>query len=88
PWFGDAGLCAQGDKVRFVSAKSPRVAGQVMRVGDRYLVQWDTDAVDVDAWLRLPEKRGGVLHLAKVDPDADFSSDFEDLAFTRSGDCR
>jgi len=87
PWFGDAGLCAQGDKVRFVSAKSPRVAGQVMRVGDRYLVQWDTDAVDVDAWLRLPDKRGGTLHLAKVDPDADFSTDFEDLAFIRSGAC-
>lgn len=87
PWFGDVGICAQGDKVRFVSAKSPRVAGQVMRVDNRYLVQWDSDAVDVDAWLRLPEKRGGTLHLAKVDPDADFSTDFEDLAFTRSGDC-
>ncbi|MBS0556334.1 MAG: beta-lactamase family protein [Proteobacteria bacterium] len=87
PWFGDVGICAKGATVRFVSVKSPRVAGQVMRVGDRYLVQWDTDAVDVDAWLRLPEKRGGVLHLAKVDPDADFSTDFEDLAFTRSGDC-
>jgi len=25
--------------------------------------------------------------MAKVDPDADFSSDFEDLAFTRERDC-
>ena len=27
------------------------------------------------------------LTMAKVDPNADFSSDYEDLAFGRSGDC-
>ena len=87
PWFGEARLCKQGGAVRFVSAKSPRMTGQVMRVGDKYLVHWDSDAVDVEAWLRFPEKAGGELHLAKVDPDADFSTDFEDLAFTRQHDC-
>jgi len=87
PWFGEARICAQGRAVRFVSAKSPRMAGQVMRVGDKYLVHWDSDAVDVEAWLRLPEKSGDALHLAKVDPDADFSTDFEDLAFTREHGC-
>jgi hypothetical protein len=25
--------------------------------------------------------------MSKIDPDADFSSDFEDLAFVRTGDC-
>jgi len=87
PWFGEARICAQGKAVRFASAKSPRMAGQVMRVGDKYLVHWDSDAVDVEAWLRLPEKSGDALHLAKVDPDADFSTDFEDLAFTRERGC-
>ncbi|WP_347262286.1 serine hydrolase domain-containing protein [Rudaea sp.] len=87
PWFGEARICAQGSAVRFASAKSPRMAGQVMRVGDRYLVHWDSDAVDVEAWLRLPDSSGGELHLAKVDPDADFSTDFEDLAFTRERGC-
>ena len=87
PWFGEARICAQGRAVRFASAKSPRMAGQVMRVGDKYLVHWDNDAVDVEAWLRLPEKSGDALHLAKVDPDADFSTDFEDLAFTREHGC-
>jgi CubicO group peptidase (beta-lactamase class C family) len=87
PWFGEARICAQGDAVRFVSAKSPLVAGQVMRVGDKYLVHWDSDAVDVAAWLRFPDKSGGTLRLAKVDPDADFSTDFEDLAFARERGC-
>lgn len=87
PWFGDARICAQGDSVRFASLKSPKMTGQVMRVGDKYLVQWDSDAVDTEAWLRFPEKFGDTLRLAKIDPDADFSTDFEDLAFTRDHGC-
>jgi CubicO group peptidase (beta-lactamase class C family) len=87
PWFGEARICAQGDMVRFASIKSPLMTGQVMRVGHQYLVHWDTDAVDVEAWLHFPEKSGGALHLAKLDPGADFSTDFEDLAFTRERGC-
>lgn len=85
PWLGEVRLCAQAGTVRFASAKSPLLAGQVMRVGDRFLVHWDDD--NVEAWLRFPEKSDGTLHMAKVDPDADFSSDFEDLAFTREHAC-
>lgn len=85
PWFGEASLCVQRGRVRFASSKSPRLSGQVMRVGDRYLVQWDHG--DIEAWLRFPERADGALHMAKVDPDADFSSDYEDLAFTREHAC-
>ncbi|ULU26294.1 serine hydrolase domain-containing protein [Dyella terrae] len=86
PWFGEVQLCAQGDTVRFASLKSPLLTGQVMRVGDRYLVHWDRD--EIEAWLRFPEHAGGTLRMAKVDPDADFSSDYEDLAFTREHACK
>ena len=85
PWFGEASLCARGDTVRFVSKLSPMLSGQVMRVGSQYLVHWDHG--DAEAWLRFPERTGGVLHLAKVDPDADFSYDYEDLAFRREHAC-
>lgn len=103
PWFGKVRLCAAGDKVRFASAKSPRLTGQLMRVGQRYLVHWDHG--DEEAWLKLPGESGqqklsglqspaaqtpegsATMHMAKVDPDADFSYDFEDLAFVRIGDC-
>jgi CubicO group peptidase (beta-lactamase class C family) len=85
PWFGETRICAQGDSVHFASLKSPKMAGQVMRVGNRYLVQWDRD--DVEAWLTFPKDSAGTLRMAKVDPDADFSSDFEDLAFTREHAC-
>jgi CubicO group peptidase (beta-lactamase class C family) len=87
PWFGESRICAQGGGVHFASLRSPRMTGQVMRVGAKYLVHWDSDSVDTEAWLRFPEKSGGTLRLAKIDPDADFSTDFEDLAFTREHGC-
>jgi hypothetical protein len=83
PRFGDVRLCAQDGKVRFASLKSPRLAGDVVRVGKRWLVDWDAD--EIEAWLDIAPD--GRMTLAKVDPDGDFSSDYEDLAFTRVGDC-
>lgn len=85
PWFGRVRLCANGDGVRFAAEKSPRMAGTVMRAGRRELVQWDDDGVDPEAWLDFPAAAS--MRMAKVDPDGDFSSDYEDLAFTREGDC-
>ena len=89
PWFGEASVCAQGDTVRFVAAKSPLLSGKIQQVGGRWLVDWDADEVDAEAWLdfaRAPD--GGItLGMSKVDPDADFSYDYEDLAFARIGDC-
>lgn len=85
PWFGEVHLCAKGNAVQFASVRSPTLVGEVMRVGDKYLVHWAHG--DAEAWLRFPQQAGGTLHMAKVDPDADFSYDYEDLAFTRQGAC-
>jgi hypothetical protein len=66
------------------------LTGVVMRAGDRYLVDWDADQVDAEAWLFFAGGEGGEaknLTMAKVDPDADFSYDYEDLSFTRIGEC-
>ena len=87
-WFGEVSLGKRGDKVRFNSAKSPLMTGVVMRVGQRYLVDWDDDSVDAEAWLNFADgAKDAALTLAKVDPQADFSFDYEDLAFTRERDC-
>ena len=85
PWFGEVSICARDHAVHFASAKSPTLSGQVMRVDSRYLVQWDHG--DAEAWLNFPPAANDTLHMAKVDPDADFSYDYEDLAFKRIGDC-
>jgi len=85
PWLGEVNLCAKGKTVRIAAVKSPKLAGQVMRVDNRFLVHWDHG--NEEAWLHFPEQKDGVLRIAKVDPAADFSDDFEDLAFTREHGC-
>ena len=53
-------------------------------------MDWDDDSVDAEAWLDFAGNGNGdvaTLTLAKVDPEADFSYDYEDLAFSRIGDC-
>jgi CubicO group peptidase (beta-lactamase class C family) len=85
PWFGDVTVCGGDDGVRFRAAKSPLLDGAVHEVGQRWLVDWDDPSVDAEAWLHWDD--GGGLKMSKIDPQADFSYDYEDLAFVRVGDC-
>lgn len=87
PWFGDVAICAEKGRVRFRSTKSPLMLGTLMRAGKRGLVDWDADSVDAEAWLDFTSGEAPSLRMSKVDPEADFSFDYEDLAFTRVGDC-
>ncbi|HEY6642413.1 serine hydrolase domain-containing protein [Povalibacter sp.] len=87
PWFGDVSICARESTVGFVAAKSPRMAGRIMQVGERRLVDWDDDSIDAEPWLEFSSAQPATLQLSKVDPDADFSYDYDDLAFTRIRDC-
>jgi CubicO group peptidase (beta-lactamase class C family) len=90
PWFGEIRICPAGEGVRFHSLKSPKLDGDVMRAGGRLLVDWRDEDVDVDAWLDFSDAAGGTrrLRMAKTDPDADFSYDYEDLDFERVGECQ
>ena len=90
PWFGEVGLCPAGEVVAFASARSPLMRGRLMRVDARWLLDWDEDEVDAEAWLQPPATGSGdgaTLTLSHVDPEADFSYDYADLAFTRVRDC-
>jgi CubicO group peptidase (beta-lactamase class C family) len=101
PWFGEVSICDRKDAIVFASAKSPQLTGKLMRVeGGGILVDWDQDDIDTEAWLHFEgrifntknpvrDAKSAVtkLFMTKVDPNADFSYDFEDLAFTRVGPC-
>ncbi|MEP6906976.1 MAG: serine hydrolase [Pseudoxanthomonas sp.] len=90
PWFGEVRLCTRDTQVSFQSQKSPMLSGRVMSSGGRYLIDWDHDSVDLEAWLDFKQdKASGMrqMSLAKVDPEGDFSFDYEDLAFERVGAC-
>ncbi len=87
PWFGEVRVCRRGDGIGFASARSPRLAGRLMRVDGRWLVDWDDDGVDAEAWLHPPHGSDATLRMSKVDPEADFSYDYEDLDFARVRAC-
>ena len=62
-----------------------------MRVGERWLVDWDDDSVDAEPWLHFAAAAAGGgagLTLSHVDPDADFSYAYADLDFHRTQACR
>jgi CubicO group peptidase (beta-lactamase class C family) len=94
PWFGEVSICPREGSVAFASSKSPQLTGKLMSFRERLLVDWNQDDVDAEAWLDFsvgPASAGHsptTLTMSKVDPDADFSYDYEDLAFTRVGECR
>lgn len=90
PWFGEVAVCEHDDTVAFTAAKSPQLSGEVMQAGEKLLVDWRDDSIDAEAWLDFSSPQPGAplaMRLSKVDPEADFSYDYEDLAFTRVGDC-
>jgi len=88
PWFGRIDLCPRGDRIGFKAAKSSRLRGTVMQTGgDGVLIDWEDASVDAEAWLHFHASSPPSLTLSKVDPDADFSYDYEDLALTRVGAC-
>ena len=93
PWFGEVTICPSDDGVRFSAAKSPKLTGDVLDTGDRLFVDWHDVDVDVEAWLdfQRPEEGGGAgnrgLRMARIDPQADFSYDFQDLSFEWAGGC-
>jgi CubicO group peptidase (beta-lactamase class C family) len=88
PWFGEASLCEQGGVVRFSASKSPKLTGVVMQASGLLVIDWLVAEIDAEASLTFsPSTNPAMLRLAKVDPEADFSYDFEDLMFTRTGEC-
>jgi CubicO group peptidase (beta-lactamase class C family) len=90
PWFGEASICERDGRLTFAAAKSPLLTGEIMDVGGRLLVDWFEESVDAEAWLEFRAASAGQpasLALSKVDPEADFSYDYEDLLFSWVRDC-
>ncbi|WP_421568989.1 serine hydrolase [Stenotrophomonas sp. PD6] len=87
PWLGEATLCPAHGALRFSIEKSPTLRGTVMQLGSRWLVQWDTLGADAEPWLQVQPGTPPTLTLSAIDPDIDFSYDYQDLQFRRIGDC-
>ena len=87
PWLGEATLCPVNGGLRFQVVRSPRLGAQVMRDGERWRLHWDTLERSAQAYLLPHDGPPTTLQLRAVHPDIDFSYDFQDLQFTRTGAC-
>ncbi len=87
PWLGAASLCPGKGGLRFSVDKSPKLQAAVLQLQGRWLLRWDTLGDEAQAWLQPGEGPAPTLDLRAIAPDLDFSYDFQDLPFTRTGDC-
>lgn len=88
PWFGRITLCPAGKGMAFAAEKSPAMRGRVMSSDGRPWVQWQGLGEDAEAWLEFSGEGGQrILRMRAIDPDIDFSYDYQDLEFHRVGDC-
>lgn len=87
PWLGEATLCPVAGTLRFEVLRSPKLAATVMQQGRRWRLHWDRLEASAQAWLQPGDGDPPTLQLRAIDPDIDFSYDFQDLHFTRIGDC-
>lgn len=86
-WFGQVDIIKSGKGLRFISKKSVNLKGDLVPFeGDTFIARWDNRGFGADAYVRFrSDFKDNItdFDMRLVDPDADFSFDFQDLDFTR-----
>ncbi len=86
-WFGQVDIVESQNGLRFQSLKSINLKGRLEPFeNNTFIVRWDNRGFGADAFARfIPDRNGQItgLKMRLVDPDADFSFDFQDLNFRR-----
>ena len=87
-WFGDVTIKNENGKLRFNSARSHKLNGDVFFYkADTYIVRWDDRSLDADAFLQFSLDNKGKadgLKMNAISPSTDFSFDFQDLDFAKA----
>ncbi len=87
PWFGQVSVTWQDNQLRWTSHRSERMAGELFHVnGDTFAARWDDRTHHADAFVRFTSSLRGDIEgmlMAPIDPDADWSFNFDDLDFTK-----
>jgi CubicO group peptidase (beta-lactamase class C family) len=83
-WFGDIVIADEGGTLRFRSAKSPKMRGEMLYyTGNTFIVRWDDRSMDADAFAIFTLDRDGLavsFTMEAISPLTDFSYDFQDLS--------
>ncbi|PHR61463.1 MAG: hypothetical protein COA43_03715 [Robiginitomaculum sp.] len=86
-WFGKVDIKNGANGLRFRSHKSKNMVGRLEPFDQNtFIVRWDNRGFGADAYARFETNFKGVISgitMRHVDPNADFSFDFQDLNFER-----
>ena len=87
PWFGEVDILQTGNELRFQSRKMVKMAGILTPFDlNTFIVKWDDPEFRADAYMRFETNFEGDISgatMRHVDPDGDWSFNFQDLTFTR-----
>lgn len=88
-WFGDVVISVKNGKPWFDSKRSPTLTGELLAYkGNTFVVKWNDRSMDADAYVMFDLDSAGKasgMKMKAISPSTDFSFDFHDLDFTRSG---
>jgi hypothetical protein len=86
-WLGDIMISAKGQQLWFISKRSPKLTGEMLPYkGNAFVVKWRDRSMHADAFVLFSMDENGKasgMTMKPVDPDTDFSYDFQDLSFHR-----
>lgn len=86
-WLGDVSLSQENGKFRFLSKRSPKLAGEILFFkNNTFIVKWDRRNFDADAYMYFQIDRNGKpsgFSMEAISPLTDFSFDFQDLDFQK-----
>lgn len=90
PWFGKVEIRLRDGKPWFRSHRSPRLSGPMYHYkANTFAIKWEIRELDADAFALFTldeEGKAQGFTMKGIAPDIDFSYDFHDLDFTRSGE--
>lgn len=88
-WYGDVEIRQSGNTLRMQFSRTPALAGRLEHwQHDSFIVRWDERSLNADAFVYFalePDGSISQMRMKPVSPKTDFSFDFQDLHFTRSG---
>jgi hypothetical protein len=89
PWRGDASVRRVGDRLVLKVSRTDSLEGDLTPYqGNVFVVRWKDRTLNADAFVRFEQGFDGKaigMTLRAISPATDFSFDFQDLDFKRSG---
>lgn len=89
PWRGEATVRRESDKLILKISRTQSLEGPLTHYnGNIFIVHWNDRSLNADAYVRFEQgydTKVNEMSMRAVSPETDFSFDFQDLHFSRTG---